>query len=321
MALLHRAADQDYREAQFMLGVAYAAGEPAVPVDNIEAVKWLILAKAQDGLAYSMLTHQMSAEAVATATARAALWREDADGKKVQAALALGNRNEVSDLTRLADEGIPRAQYELGWLYTVGVPDGIPSKMVPGLTEFQPNDRKAAELYLRAALQGYPPAQSRLGSILYEGKGLAVDKAEAAKWFEKAAARSEPTAMMALADMFATGDGIPADKNRAITLYGRAAAKGNAGAMKALGENYANGRLTERDSQLAYMWLTLASQKYRKELVEVFANEADETRRSLTELMPQSEVELAKRAADRCLRTNYQQCGRSGFVDWLWELL
>lgn len=82
MALLHRAADQDYREAQFMLGVAYAAGEPAVPVDNIEAVKWLILAKAQDGLAYSMLTHQMSAEAVATATARAALWREDADGKR-----------------------------------------------------------------------------------------------------------------------------------------------------------------------------------------------------------------------------------------------
>lgn len=33
LALLRRAADQDYREAQFMLGATYAAGEPAVPVD------------------------------------------------------------------------------------------------------------------------------------------------------------------------------------------------------------------------------------------------------------------------------------------------
>ncbi|MET2825842.1 tetratricopeptide repeat protein [Mesorhizobium shangrilense] len=321
LALLHRAADHDYREAQFMLGVTYAVGGPTETVDYIEALKWLIIAKTQDGLAYSMLTHQMSADAVATATTRAALWREDTDRKKVQTALAVGNRNDVSDLTRLADEGIPTAQYELGLLYAVGVPDGIPSKSVPGLMEFQANDRKAAELYLRAATQGYPPAQSRLGSILFEGRGVAVNKGEAAKWFEKAAAHSEASAMTALADMLAGGDGIQADKGRAITLYSRAAAKGDAGAMKALGENYANGRLTERDSQLGYMWLTLASQKYRKELVEAFANEADETRRGLVELMSQSEIDRAKDAANRCLETNYQQCGRSGFVDWLWEVL
>jgi TPR repeat protein len=321
LALLHRAADQDYREAQFMLGVAYGVGGPTKSVDYIEALKWMIIAKTQDGLAYSMLTHEMSADAVAMATAKAAIWREETDHKKVQAALALDNMNRVSDLTRLADEGIPAAQYELGWLYTAGVPNGIPSKTVPGLVQFQADDRKAADLYLRAALQGYPPAQSRLGSILYEGAGVAVNKVEAAKWFEKAAARSEPTAMMALADMLAAGDGIQPDKGRAFALYSRAAGKGNADAMKALGENYANGQLTERDSQLGYMWLTLASQIYRKEFVEVFANDADETRRGLVELMSQSEIDRAKGAADRCLKTNYQQCGRTGFVDWLWELL
>ncbi|RWP30223.1 tetratricopeptide repeat protein [Mesorhizobium sp.] len=186
-----------------------------------------------------MLIDQMSPDDVATATARAAHWREDTDRKKMRAAMVLGNKNEVSDLTRLADQGIAAAQYELGSLYTVGVPDGIPSKIVPGLIDFQPNDRKAADLYLRAALQGYPPAQWKLGSILYEGRGVAVDKAEAAKWFEKAAAQSEASAMTALADMLAAGDGIQADKGRAFTLYRRAAGKGDPYAMKALGESYA----------------------------------------------------------------------------------
>ncbi|WP_287307449.1 tetratricopeptide repeat protein [Mesorhizobium sp.] len=320
LALLRRAADQDYREAQFMLGATYAAGEPAVPVDYVEALKWLIIAKTQDGLAYSMLIDQMRPDDVATATARAAHWREDTDSKKVRAAMALGNKNEVSDLTRLADQDIAAAQYELGRLYTSGVPDGIPSKKRSWLIDFQPNDRKAADLYLRSALQGYPPAQSKLGSILYEGRGVAVDKAEAAKWFEKAAAQSEASAITALADMLAAGDGIQADKGRAFTLYRRAAGKGDPYAMKALGESYVNGRLTERNSQLGYMWLTLASQKYRKELVEVFANDADETRRSLFELMSQSEIDRAKDATGRCLKTNYQQCGRWGFSDWLWGL-
>ncbi|TIL63725.1 MAG: sel1 repeat family protein [Mesorhizobium sp.] len=39
LALLHRVADQDYREAQFMLGVAYASGEPIQTADYIEALK------------------------------------------------------------------------------------------------------------------------------------------------------------------------------------------------------------------------------------------------------------------------------------------
>ncbi|WP_190234342.1 tetratricopeptide repeat protein [Mesorhizobium sp. M4A.F.Ca.ET.050.02.1.1] len=312
LALLRAAADQDYREAEFLLGAAYASGEPGLPVDYVEALKWLIIARAQDGLAYSMLRDQMGAENVATATARAARWREDTDRRKVQAALALGNKNEVSDhLTRLADEGLPAAQYELGLLYAAGVPDGIPSKKVPGLMDFLPNDRKAAELFLRAASLGYPPAQSRFGSILYEGRGVTADKAEAAKWFEKAAAQSEVSAMIALADMLAAGDGVRQDQGRAFTLYSHAAGKGDPAAMKALGESYASGKLTERDTKLAYMWLTLASQIYRKELVEVSAKEADLTRLGLVELMSQDEIDRAKNATDMCLSTHYQQCGAS----------
>lgn len=49
------------------------------------------------------------------------------------------------------------------------------------------NLRKAIYWYYQSAKQGYDVAQERLGSLYYDGKGVAKSYKEAAKWFRKSA--------------------------------------------------------------------------------------------------------------------------------------
>ena len=71
---------------------------------------------------------------------------------------------------RLADKGDPRAQNELGFLYSVG--QGVPQDF-----------KIAAAWYLQAADQGYPPALLHLAGLFESGRGVQKNLIEAHKYF------------------------------------------------------------------------------------------------------------------------------------------
>lgn len=72
---------------------------------------------------------------------------------------------------RLADKGDPRAQNELGFLYSVG--QGVPQDF-----------KIAAAWYQQAADQGYAPALLHLAGLYESGRGVAKNLIEAHKYFD-----------------------------------------------------------------------------------------------------------------------------------------
>jgi len=62
-----------------------------------------------------------------------------------------------------------------------------------------PDHTAAAKWFLRAAEQGYAPAQYNLGSLYEKGRGLPQDYTEAAKWYLKAAEQGNKDAIQNLA--------------------------------------------------------------------------------------------------------------------------
>ena len=95
------------------------------------------------------------------------------------AAYEAGDYSEAASIWRqLAEEGDPRAQFNLALLHETG----------RGVTE---NPAEAAAWYERAARQGVTQAQLNLAALHQTGRGVAQDPAEALYWLEVAARLGE----------------------------------------------------------------------------------------------------------------------------------
>ena len=92
-------------------------------------------------------------------------------------ATCFAQENDISKLTKLAEQGDVEAQNELGVCYDNG--DGVPQ-----------NYDEAKKWFGKAAAQGYAVAQRNLG-ICY---GREEKYEEAVKWYKKAAEQSESIA-------------------------------------------------------------------------------------------------------------------------------
>jgi len=98
------------------------------------------------------------------------------------AAFEAGNYDEAASIWRpLAEEGDPKAQFNLGLLHETG----------RGVTE---DPAEAAMWYERAARQGVTQAQLNLATLHQTGRGVAQDPAEALYWLEIAARLGEGAA-------------------------------------------------------------------------------------------------------------------------------
>lgn len=78
-----------------------------------------------------------------------------------------------------ANSGNPRAQYNLGRMYLWGMND----------LGFQQSDQQAYKWFLKAAEQGYAPAQYAVGIALRDGRGVTANIAVANSWLKKASAQ------------------------------------------------------------------------------------------------------------------------------------
>ncbi|MDB5680837.1 MAG: hypothetical protein JWO16_642 [Sphingomonas bacterium] len=115
----------------------------------------------------------------------------------------------VTEWRKAAIAGDPDAQFNLGQAYKLGrgVPVDLPM---------------AESWYRKAALQGHPQAEDNYGLALFQdGK-----RAEAVPWLEKAVARGEPRAQLVLGTMLFNGDGVARDWVRAYALLQRSSAAG-----------------------------------------------------------------------------------------------
>lgn len=81
--------------------------------------------------------------------------------------------NEIAQLTQKADQGDPKAQYNLGSLYEHG--NGVPK-----------DPSKAIEYFTKSADQGDAAAQYSLGMFYLKGEGVPKDLPKAKKYFQQA---------------------------------------------------------------------------------------------------------------------------------------
>jgi uncharacterized protein len=118
---------------------------------------------------------------------------------------------------------------------------------------------KALRVIRPLANDGYAFAQSNLGVLYRDGRGVAQDNTEAVMWFRKAADQGDAVAEFLLGNQYANGKGVPQDYSEAMIWFGRAADQGHPIAMLYLGVMYAEGRGVPQDYVRAHMWFSLAA--------------------------------------------------------------
>ena len=118
-------------------------------------------------------------------------------------------RKAVEEWRPAAIAGDADAQFNLGQAYKLG--RGVPVDMA-----------MAESWYRKAALQGQIEAEANYGLILFQNS----KREEALPWLNKSVARGEPRAQLVLGTMLYNGDGVARDWPRAYALIVRSAASG-----------------------------------------------------------------------------------------------
>lgn len=140
--------------------------------------------------------------------------------------------------------GNPVDDYRQGLRYALG----------NGVTQ---DYHKAAELLLKAALQGVPDAQYNLGALYANGLGVAKDPVRAATWYQAAAQQRHPLAAFNLALAYVDGNGVEQSDVEAARWFRRAAEQGVSNAQFDLAALYLSGRGVTRSVTEAYAWFSV----------------------------------------------------------------
>ena len=92
---------------------------------------------------------------------------------------------------------------------------------------------EAVPILKEAAASGHAKAQSELGALYLDGRGVVQDFVQASAWYQKAADQGDADAMLALGRMYRAGWGMEADLVNAYIWLNLASARGQAAAQQA----------------------------------------------------------------------------------------
>src|SRR5262245_16483674 len=90
----------------------------------------------------------------------------------------------------------------------------------------------AIRIWRPLADQGNATAQTFLGLVYYDGRGVPQNYTEAAQWYRRASDQGHPMAQYNLGYMYAYGQGVPQDYVTAHVLFNLASAKGEKNAAE-----------------------------------------------------------------------------------------
>lgn len=129
----------------------------------------------------------------------------------------------VNDVKALAQSGDHEAQYRLAKaLFRENTLSSDAESLAEGVAS------------LRAAANGgHPAAQSEMGDLYLDGRGVVQDFVQATAWYRKAADQGNSKAMLGLGRMARSGWGIEADLVEAYVWLNLASARGEADAIQA----------------------------------------------------------------------------------------
>tara|TARA_R110000868_G_scaffold1844_11_gene14634 strand:+ start:15645 stop:16307 length:663 start_codon:yes stop_codon:yes gene_type:complete len=150
---------------------------------------------------------------------------------------------------REAKKGSARAQFLLGMLYERGVP-GHGKDLA-----------KAHTWFLKAAEQGHPMAQYKVGASFHFGTGVTADRAQAVSWYRRAAGNGVAEAQHNLAHLLLNGTGTARSPDEAARWYGEAARHGFGPSQLALGYLYLQGIAVGKDPAEAWAWFRAAESR------------------------------------------------------------
>jgi localization factor PodJL len=199
------------------------------------------------------------------------------DATSMEFAMAPADAGPVA-LREAADDGDPKAMYEIGNRYAEG--RGVDA-----------DPKTAATWYERAAELEFAPAQYRLGNLYEKGTGVDRDIAEAMGWYEKAAKQGNASAMHNLAVLYAMGgeNGDP-DNDRAARWFLEAAELGVVDSQYNLGILAAKGAGVPQSLVESYKWFALVAKTGDRDA----AAKRDEVAKALRP----EQLEKAKQAAE-----------------------
>jgi len=123
------------------------------------------------------------------------------------------------------------------------------------------NDAEAVRWYRLAADQGRAHAQSNLGVLYRSGRGVAQNDAEAVRWFRQAADQGDADAQSNLGTMYEHGKGVVQNDAEAVRWYRLAADQGNVYAQCNLGWMYEYGRGVAKSDAEAVRWYRFAAEQ------------------------------------------------------------
>jgi len=119
----------------------------------------------------------------------------------------------LKELKPLAEQGDPRSQYAVGWMYRNG--EGVAQDY-----------KTAVKWYRLAAEQGHAEAQKSLGLMYQFGEGIAPNYQVASKWYRLAAEQGNAEAQNNLGLMYLKGNGVSQSKTNAYMWLYNAASQG-----------------------------------------------------------------------------------------------
>ena len=178
-------------------------------------------------------------------------------------------------------------------------------KQEAGVAAYQRGDFAAAfQLFQPLAEHGDASAQSNLGVMYEQGRGVAQNYREAMRWFRLAAVQGNASAQSNLGVMYYKGQGIAQDYAEAMKWYRLAAEQRNPEAQFNLGVMYEEGRGVAQDRVRAHMWYNLAAAVASDQNATLAARNRDLITKSLT----REQLFRAQEMAHQCEASSFKNC-------------
>lgn len=122
-------------------------------------------------------------------------------------------------------------------------------------------DTQAFDHFMKAAENGRPGAQMKVGIAYYQGRGVERDVSKAETWLRKAAQGGEIEAIALVGDINLQGDGVTPNFPEAHSWYRRAVQSGHAGSALTLAQLLYNGMGCAADPAEARKLLDFAASR------------------------------------------------------------